>query len=120
MEAEMFNLDEANRKSKETAEGVLRSYAEMTKGFQAIAGEATDYSRKSFQDLSSYMEQLMAARSVEAIYEVQTKFAKSAVEGFMAETTKLGEMYANLAKTTYKPYEAPVARATAVVASNAA
>lgn len=116
----MFNLDEANRKSKETAESVMRNYAEMTKGFQAIASEATDYSRKSLQDMGSYMEQLMAARSVEAIYEVQTKFAKTAFEGFFAEATKLGEMYAELAKTTYKPYEVPVARATAVVTSNAA
>ncbi|WP_137131849.1 phasin family protein [Rhizobium sp. FY34] len=116
----MFNLDEANRKSKETVDTVLRSYAEMTKSFQAIAGEATDYSRKSFQDMGSYMEQLMAARSVEAVYELQTKFAKSAFEGFFAEATKLGEMYTDLAKTGYKPYEAPVARATAVVASSPA
>jgi hypothetical protein len=29
-------------------------------------------------------------------------------------------MYADLAKTAYKPYEAPVAKSTAVVTANAA
>ena len=37
---------------------------------------------------------------------------KSSYEGFVAEATKLTEMYADLAKGAYKPYEAPVAKAT--------
>jgi hypothetical protein len=38
----------------------------------------------------------------------------------MAQSSKIGEMYVELAKTAYKPYEAPVAKATAVVVPNAA
>lgn len=116
----MFNLDEANRKSKETVDGMMRSYSDMMKGFQAIATEAGDYQKKSIQEMVSYMEQLSAARSVETVYEVQTKFAKTAYESFLAESMKLSEMYADLAKSAYKPYEAPMTRATAVVASQAA
>lgn len=116
----MFNLDEANRKSKETVDGMMRSYSDMMKGFQAIAAEAGDYQKKSFQDMVSFVEQLTAARSVEAVYEVQTKFAKTAYESFLAESMKLSEMYADLAKSAYKPYEAPMTKATAVVSSQAA
>jgi hypothetical protein len=38
---------------------------------------------------------------------------KSSYEGFVAEATKITEMYADLAKGAYKSYEAPVAKTTA-------
>lgn len=38
--------------------------------------------------------------------EVQQGFAKEAYESFVAEATKLGEMYTAAAKEAYKPYEA--------------
>jgi len=37
---------------------------------------------------------------------------KSTYEGFVAEATKLGELYADLAKESYKPFESYLAKAT--------
>ncbi|MEN3146095.1 phasin family protein [Neorhizobium sp. IRAMC:178] len=113
----MFNFDEANKKSKEAMDGMLKSYSEIAKGFQAIATETTDYSKKSFQDMAGFVEALASTRSVEAVFELQTKYVKSAYEGFIAESAKITDMYADLAKTAYKPYETPVAKSTAVVAA---
>ena len=50
-----------------------------------------------------------AARSFERVIEVQQGFAKEAYETFVAEATKLNEMYAAAAKEAYKPYEATFA-----------
>ncbi|OLP43666.1 phasin family protein [Rhizobium oryziradicis] len=108
----MINIEEASKKSKEAMDTAVKNYAEVTKNFQSIAAEATEYSKKSVQELTSFVEQLTAARSIETVVELQTKFAKTSYESFVAEATKIGEMYANLAKTAYKPYEAPVAKAT--------
>lgn len=116
----MFNFDEASKQSKDAMDGMLKSYSEVAKGFQAIASETTDYSKKSFQDMTSYFEALAATRTVEAAYDLQTRYIKSSYEGFVAQSSKIGEMYAELAKTAYKPYEAPVAKTTAVVVPNAA
>ncbi|CDZ29213.1 phasin family protein [Neorhizobium galegae] len=116
----MFNFDEASKKSKEAMDGMLKSYSEIAKGYQAIATEATDYSKKSFQDMTGFMEALASTRSVEAAFELQTNYVKSAYESFIAESTKITDMYADLAKTAYKPYEAPVAKSTAMVTANAA
>lgn len=116
----MFNFDEASKKSKEAMDGMLKSYSEIARGYQAIATEATDYSKKSFQDMTGFMEALASTRSVEAAFELQTNYVKSAYESFIAESTKITDMYADLAKTAYKPYEAPVAKSTAVVTANAA
>ncbi len=116
----MINLEEANKKSKEVVDLAVKNYAEVTKGFQSIAAEATEYSKKSVQELTSYVEQLTAARSIEAVIEIQTKYAKNSYESFVAEATKIGEMYADLAKIAYKSYEAPVAKATKVASASAA
>jgi hypothetical protein len=109
----MFNIDDASKKSKEAMDTMLKNYSEVTKGFQAIATEATDYSKKSFQDLTSFMEAMTSVKSVEAAFELQSSFMKSSYESFVAEATKMGEMYADLAKIAYKPYEATMGKVMA-------
>ncbi len=116
----MFNFEDANKKNKENIDTLLKSYAALTKAFQAIATEAADYSKKAFEDSVAHIEKISSVKSVEAAFELQTNYVKSAYEGYVAEATKLGEMYADLAKDTYKPYEAPVAKATAAVKASAA
>ncbi|CAN7425885.1 phasin family protein [Rhizobium sp. LjRoot30] len=106
----MFNFDEASKKSKEAADTVLKGYSEVAKGFQAIAAESAEYTKKSFQDTVAHVEALAGVKSIEAAFELQTNFVKAAYEGFVAEATKLNEMYVDLAKTAYKPYEAPLSR----------
>ncbi|WP_416797911.1 phasin family protein [Ciceribacter azotifigens] len=116
----MFNFDEANRKGKEAMDAMLKNYAEIAKGFQAIATEASEYSKKSFQDAVAHMESLAGVKSVEGALELQTNFVKGAYEGFVSEATKLTEMYADLARNAYKPYETPVAKASKSVGVPAA
>ncbi|GEO84930.1 MULTISPECIES: phasin family protein [Alphaproteobacteria] len=108
----MINLDEANKKGKEAMDAMLKNYSEVAKGFQTIATEASEYSKKSFEDVSAFMEALSGAKSIETAFELQSNFMKSSYERFVAEATKMSEMYADLGKTVYKPYEAPVAKAT--------
>lgn len=116
----MFSFEDTNKRSKETLDTMLKSYAALTKAFQAIATEATDYSKKAFEDSVAHVEKISTVRSVETAFELQTKYLKSAYEGYITEATKIGEMYADLAKDVYKPYEAPVAKTIASAKSAAA
>ena len=75
-------------------------------GRQAIAAEVADYSKKSFEDGTEAVEKLFGVKSLEKAIEIQTDYAKTAYEGFVAQATKIGELYADLAKETYKPFEA--------------
>ena len=43
--------------------------------------------------------------------EVQSEYLKSSYEDFVAQSTKLGELYAGLAKEAYKPFEGVMAKA---------
>ncbi|WP_377288529.1 phasin family protein [Rhizobium sp. SG2393] len=109
----MFNFEDANKQGKEAFDLMLKSYSAMTKGFQAIASETAEFTKKSFDESVAHLDKLSKVKSVEAVFELQTSYAKSAYEAYVAEAQKIGEMYADLAKGAYKPYEAPVAKATA-------
>ena len=43
--------------SKESFDAAVRAYSEANKGFQAIAAEITDYSKKAFEDATRAFEQ---------------------------------------------------------------
>ena len=109
----MMNLDNTSKMGKEAMDSMLTTVSSMTKGFQQIAAEATDYSKKSFEDSSAIVEKLVAAKSLDKAIEIQTDFAKSSYEGFVAQATKMSEIYADLAKQAYKPFEEAAAKVSA-------
>jgi hypothetical protein len=100
------SFDDAGKYGKEFMDNGLKSLASFSKGLQAIAVETTEYAKKSFETGSAALEKLVAAKSLEKAIEVQSDYAKQAYEGFVAEATKIGDLYAELFKDTYKPFEA--------------
>ena len=103
-------FEEFQKVSKDGFDAAVRSFGEMNKGFQAIAAEVTDYSKKAFEDSTRAFEQLTGAKSIEQAVEIQSQYAKKAYDTYMAEMSKLGEMYVGLAKDAYKPVEAALAK----------
>ncbi len=101
----MQSIGDVSAFGKEIMDTGLKSVAAVSKGAQAIAAEATDYSRKSLENGSAALEKLFAARSLDKAVEVQTDFARSAYESFVAEATKLTELYADMARDAFKPFE---------------
>jgi hypothetical protein len=73
-------------------------------GFQAIASAYGDYAKKSFEDTKAFVEKLSGVRSLDKAIEVQTEFAKTAYETFVTESQKIGALYGDLAKQSYKPF----------------
>lgn len=102
----MKGFEEFQKVSKDGFDATVRSFGEVNKGFQAIAAEVTDYSKKAFEDGTRAFEQLIGAKTVEQALEIQTQYAKKAYDNYVAEVSKLGEMYVGLAKDAYKPVEA--------------
>jgi len=105
------NMDDLQQVGKENVDIALKSVGVLSKGTQAIVTEVADYTKKSFEDGTAALEKLFGVKSFEKAIEVQTEYAKSAYEGFVAKATKIGELYADLAKETYKPFETLIAKA---------
>jgi len=110
---EQFKIGEFHTLGKESFDAAVRSYREANKGFQAIFAEMTDYSKKAFADATHAFEQLVGVKSVEQVIEIQSQYAKKAYDNYIAEVSKLGEMYANLARSAYKPLENALAKKVA-------
>ena len=114
MSEELRNIGEGyQRLSKEGFDAAVRSFAEMNKGLQAVTAEMTDYSKRAFEDGCRAWEQLVGAKSFERAFEIQSQYAKNAYDSYIAEVSKLGEMYASLARNAYKPVEQAVAKKAA-------
>jgi hypothetical protein len=105
----MKNFDDIQQFSKDNVDVAMKSFGTLSKQTQALASEFTDFSKKSLEDGSKVVERLFGAKSLDKVIEIQADYAKTAYEGFVAQASKFGEMYANLAKETYKPYETLVA-----------
>ncbi|HZP75728.1 MAG TPA: phasin family protein [Pseudolabrys sp.] len=105
------NFDDLQQVGKDNVDVAMKSFGALSKGTQAIAVEVADYSKKAFEQGSAALEKLFGVKSLDKAIEVQTEYAKSAYEGFVAEATKLGELYVDCAKQTYKPYEGLFAKA---------
>jgi phasin family protein len=99
------SIDDVQRFSKERIDLATKAAANFSKGVQQIAAETADYSRKSLEQSTAAIEQLFGAKSIDKAIEIQSDYAKSAYEGFVSQATKLGELYANLAKDAFKPLE---------------
>jgi hypothetical protein len=108
------NFDDLQKMSKDNVDACMRSFGVTSKGVQAIAAEVASYSRKSFEQGTSAFEKLAGVKSLDKVIEVQQEFARTAYEGFVAQATKMGELYADLAKEVYKPYEGYLVKATPV------
>jgi len=104
--------EEFQKAGKDNYEAMVRSYGELNKGFQAIAARWTDYSKRSFEDATRTWEQLLGTKSLEHALEIQTNYAKRAYDNWMAEVSKIGEMYSSAAREAYKPVEQAVSKHT--------
>jgi hypothetical protein len=111
MPEELKNIgEEYQRLSGEGLDAATRSFGEMNKGFQALAAEMTDYSKRTFDDVFRAWEQLLSAKSVDQMTDIQAQYARKAFDSYMSEISKHGEMYVAIARNDAKPVEQATAR----------
>ena len=108
----MFSFDDANKYGKDAMDNMLKSYSAFAQGMQTLTTEATDYSKKSYEENAAAVEQLFGAKSFERAIEIQSDYAKSTYESFFSQATKMSEIYADAARKAYEHYEAVVAAPT--------
>jgi len=79
---------------------------------QTIANAYSDYTRRSLEETTSFVEKLTGVRSLDKAIEIQAEFAKQAYETFVAESQRICGLYSELAKQIFKPFAGLLARAT--------
>ena len=99
------NFEDAQKLSQTSMDSSMKAFGDWTKNWQSMAAEMTDYTKRSFEDGTQTFEKLLSSKSLEQAVEIQTSYAKRSYDEYMHQLTKLGGMYAELAKEAYKPVE---------------
>jgi phasin family protein len=103
VEKSLTALNELNAHSKKNLEALVASATAATKGAEALGAHAMAYSKQALEDQVSAAKSLAGAKSFQEAIELQTGFAKAALEGYLANFGKLSEVVAASVKETVKP-----------------
>jgi hypothetical protein len=101
----MKNFDDIQKLGQTNEDSAMKVKGEWNKNWQAIAAEVSDYTKRSFEEGTATFEKLLSAKSIEQAVEIQTGYAKRAYDEYMHQVSKIGGLYAELAKEAYKPFE---------------
>ena len=77
---------------------LLKAFGVTSSGTQAIVAETASYATKSFKQGIATFEKLAGAKTLGDAIEIQTDYLKSAHECFVAQSKKMSELSAPLAK----------------------
>jgi len=99
------NFDNIQKMSKTNLDATMKSFDVLSKNAMAISTEMTDYWKRSFENAIKAMEKLFSVKSLDAAIEVQSEYAKTIYDDFNAQVTKIGELYADLAKVAIQHNE---------------
>jgi hypothetical protein len=104
-------FDDVQNYGKEQCGAAAAATTCFAKTLQTIATETVDYSKKALENNSAFMEKLLGAKSYETAIQIQSEYWKTSYAGFVAQATKIGELYSSLAKEAFKPVETAVSKA---------
>ena len=102
-EKSLAALNELNTHSKKNMEAVVASATASAKGAEALGAQAMAFSKAVFDTQVSAAKSLAGAKSVQEVVELQTTFAKTALETYMAEFAKMSDTVSASVKESMKP-----------------
>jgi len=108
-------LEDATAFGQDNVEAMVASGKAFAKAAEEMNAEIAAFSKKSYEDSIAAAKELTSVKSVPELFEKQTEFAKSSFEGFVAEATKLNEIYAAAAKDAFAPLNARFTAASEMV-----
>ncbi|HXC56231.1 MAG TPA: TIGR01841 family phasin [Rhizomicrobium sp.] len=94
--------------SKDTAEAYVKAANVAGKGAETLHNEIYAFSKQSIEGSIANAKAVMASKSVHEAFELQTGFAKSAFEAYIAQLTKVGELMTATSKETFAPIQGRV------------
>ena len=102
-EKSMTAFTELNTHSRKNFEAVVASVTAATKGAETLGSNAVAFSKKAVEDQVAAAKTLAGAKSVQEVIELQTNFAKTSFETYVAEMNKMAETVAASLKESASP-----------------
>lgn len=106
----MVNLEDLQQFGRQQYESALASASSLQQNCQVIADVVGGYTKKSMEEGTAYVDKLSTVKSIDAAIAVQSEYARSSYEAFVAETKKITDLYADFARQACMPFEGLVGR----------
>ena len=108
------SFEELQSFGKDQVEAATAASSALTKSLQAIATETGDYSKKSLEAATAAFEKDRRLEVRRCRLPGAERIRQVGLCIFVAQSTKIGELYTALAKDAFKPVELAVAKVQAV------
>ena len=89
--------------SKLNLEAISDSAAAAAEYAQTVSAQAAAYGKKAMEDHLAVAKKLATAKSVQEAFDIQTGYAKSALESYMVELTRFSDVFTASAQRAAKP-----------------
>jgi phasin family protein len=113
-------IEDVTQFGQENVEALVASGKVVAKAAEDINAEVMAYSKKAYEDAMAASKEMTQARSVTEFFEKNTAFAKSSFEGWVAQATRVNEMYSQAAKEAFAPINARLTAAAEMVKTHRA
>lgn len=104
----LTSLTELNSHGKKNLEAVVESASAAQKGAEALSQQVLAYSKKTWEDNVQAAQSLTQARSIQELLELQTTWAKSSAEAYLAHLNKTTETLTASVKDSFRPINSRV------------
>ena len=96
-------VEELTDLTKGNVEALVASSKVAAKGAETLGQEAADYSRRSFEEASAALKSLAEVKSPTDFFKLQSDYARSAFDSWVAESSKASEAVIKLAGEIAEP-----------------
>jgi phasin family protein len=96
-------ISELSAQSKQNLEALVASAAAAQKGVETLSAQSAAFTKKSWEDGVAAAQSMSQARSIQELLELQTTWAKTATETYLAEVTRATEVLTASVKDSFKP-----------------
>lgn len=108
LEAAAKGFDDVSKQSRQALEAAMNASTVTTRGFEAINAENMAFAKTQFDESVAAAKAAFGARTLQDLIDLQTGFAKSAFDAYMAQSTKVSEIATKLAQEVFEPINTQV------------
>ena len=112
VEKSLAGFNQMNTQAKQNVEAMVASTTAAAKGAESLGAQAMEYSKSAMDKHVETVKAISSARSVQEVIELQTAYAKSSMETYLAEMNRASETFSAALKNSFRPLNE---RATAMV-----
>lgn len=106
------SLEKFTDLGKGQMEAYVQAATVFAKTIERVNGEVFNFSKQQMEDGVAAFKAVSGAKSLHEAWEVQTDFAKSALDSYVAQATKLNDLWIDAAKQAAEPFSTRFASLT--------